>query len=202
MWIWSNALYIWYYAYLITYLAYRLFYLYNNCDITFLTVFILTHPVNFTCGRKPEHPEKTFGRRLTDSFTWVRSENRTHDLRGACSYDCAAEAPLPVNKVRIAIKLFARRHLESRWRDSSLTLEWVGCKNQSGTTSTTWKSGAALRCRNWYDHFICKHGPYPVWFLRRYARYPVLQCKRIQPMLHHGLSKGGKMAVKLIRITI
>jgi hypothetical protein len=31
----------------------------NDCDITFLTVFILTHPVNFPCGRKPEHPEKT-----------------------------------------------------------------------------------------------------------------------------------------------
>jgi hypothetical protein len=30
------------YAYLITYLAYGLFYLYNKCDITFLTVFILT----------------------------------------------------------------------------------------------------------------------------------------------------------------
>jgi hypothetical protein len=30
-----------------------------NCDITFLTVFILTHPVNFPCGREPEHPEKT-----------------------------------------------------------------------------------------------------------------------------------------------
>jgi hypothetical protein len=38
----------------------RLFILqYNNCDITFLTIFILTHPVNFPCGRKPEHPEKT-----------------------------------------------------------------------------------------------------------------------------------------------
>jgi hypothetical protein len=24
-------------------------------DITFLTVFLLTHPVNFPCGRKPEH---------------------------------------------------------------------------------------------------------------------------------------------------
>jgi hypothetical protein len=47
------------YAYLIIYLAYRLFYLYNNCGITFSTVFILTHPVNFPCGRKPEHPEKT-----------------------------------------------------------------------------------------------------------------------------------------------
>ena len=30
-----------------------------HCDITFLTVFILTHPVNFPCGRKPERPEKT-----------------------------------------------------------------------------------------------------------------------------------------------
>jgi hypothetical protein len=38
----------------------RLFILqYNNCDITFLTMFIPTHPVNFPCGRKPEHPEKT-----------------------------------------------------------------------------------------------------------------------------------------------
>ena len=36
------------------------FVFHNNCDITFLTVFILTHPVNFPCGRKPEHPEKTF----------------------------------------------------------------------------------------------------------------------------------------------
>ena len=31
----------------------------KNCDITFLTMFILTHPVNFPCGRKPERPEKT-----------------------------------------------------------------------------------------------------------------------------------------------
>jgi hypothetical protein len=28
-------------------------------DITFLTMFILTHPVNIPCGRKPERPEKT-----------------------------------------------------------------------------------------------------------------------------------------------
>jgi hypothetical protein len=55
MWIWSNALCIkTSYAYLITYLD-----LYNNCDITFLSVFILTHPVNFPYGRKLEHPAKT-----------------------------------------------------------------------------------------------------------------------------------------------
>jgi hypothetical protein len=54
----------------VTYLA-QTMYLYNNCDITFLTVFILTHPVNFPCGRKPE-----------TLFTWVRSENPTHALRG------------------------------------------------------------------------------------------------------------------------
>ena len=39
--------------------ALRLDYLYNNCDVTFLTIFILTHPVNFPCGRKSERQEKT-----------------------------------------------------------------------------------------------------------------------------------------------
>jgi hypothetical protein len=35
-------------------------YLYNHCDITFLTMFVLVdHPVNFPCRRKPVHPEKT-----------------------------------------------------------------------------------------------------------------------------------------------
>ena len=59
-----------------------------NCDITFLTMFNLSHPVNFPCGRKPERPEKTgttFGRALTDSFHMfplTRSENRTRELRG------------------------------------------------------------------------------------------------------------------------
>jgi hypothetical protein len=33
-------------------------YLYNNCDIPFLTVFILTHPANLPSGRKSEHSEK------------------------------------------------------------------------------------------------------------------------------------------------
>jgi hypothetical protein len=54
------------------YLKSRLFYLYNNCDISFLTMFsppVFTHPVNFSCGRKPERPKKTtFGRALTDFF--------------------------------------------------------------------------------------------------------------------------------------
>jgi hypothetical protein len=47
----------------------RLF-IFTTIEITFLTVFILTHPVNFYCGRKPECLEKptTFGRALTDSF--------------------------------------------------------------------------------------------------------------------------------------
>jgi hypothetical protein len=66
-WIaWHQVLY----AYLNTYLAWIIFYIYNNCDITFFTVFILTHPVNFPWRRKPELPEKThvFGRALTDSF--------------------------------------------------------------------------------------------------------------------------------------
>ena len=31
---------------------------YDICDVTFLTMFILTHPVNFACGRKPERTHK------------------------------------------------------------------------------------------------------------------------------------------------
>jgi hypothetical protein len=60
-------------------------YIFTTTVITFLTVFILTHPVNFPCGRKPERPEKTHDFRESADwlFTWVRSENRrTHDLRG------------------------------------------------------------------------------------------------------------------------
>jgi hypothetical protein len=62
-----------------TYWAYIDYFIFtiNNCDITFLTVF--THPVNFPCGRKPEHQEKTHVDWLV---TWVGSENRTHELRG------------------------------------------------------------------------------------------------------------------------
>jgi hypothetical protein len=36
-------------------------------DITFLTVFLLTHPVNFPCGRKPEHLQ----RRKPTMFGWL-----------------------------------------------------------------------------------------------------------------------------------
>jgi hypothetical protein len=77
----------------------RLFYFYNNCDITFLTMFIPTHPVNFPCGRKPEQPEKTHDfRQSVDSHesTWAHSENRTYtisEVKGACSDDCTTEAP-------------------------------------------------------------------------------------------------------------
>jgi hypothetical protein len=65
-------------------------YFYNNCDITFSTVFILTHPLNFPCGRKPEHSEKTndFRQSVDWLFSRVRSENRTHGLR-VLSETCA-----------------------------------------------------------------------------------------------------------------
>jgi hypothetical protein len=49
---------------------------------------IPTHPVNISCGRKPEYLEEptTLGRALTDSFhIWmsrVRSKSRSHILRG------------------------------------------------------------------------------------------------------------------------
>ena len=65
------------------------FYFYNNCDITFLTVFILTDltdPVNFPCGRKPERPEKTHDfRQSVDRLFSHESvaRDQTHELRGA-----------------------------------------------------------------------------------------------------------------------
>jgi hypothetical protein len=66
------------------YFAHCPFYLCNNCDITSLTVFIiptlLTFPVEET-GAPGENPRLSAERWLTP-FTWIRSENRTHDLRG------------------------------------------------------------------------------------------------------------------------
>jgi hypothetical protein len=80
----SNSLYIKYYAYLITYWTCHLLNLYNNCDITFLTMFIPTHPANFPCGRKPEYPEKTH------DFRQSVDKRFSH----ACSDNCTTEAPI------------------------------------------------------------------------------------------------------------
>jgi hypothetical protein len=63
-------------------------------------MFILTHPVNFPCGRKPERPEKTHDFRK--SVDWLFSHESTHEsiarlepriseVKGACSDDCATE---------------------------------------------------------------------------------------------------------------
>jgi hypothetical protein len=40
---------------------YNLIYRYNDCDITFVTVFIPNYPVNnIPCNRRPENPEKIY----------------------------------------------------------------------------------------------------------------------------------------------
>jgi hypothetical protein len=44
----------------------RLFNIFTTIVIIFLTVFILTHPVDLPCGRKPEKTT-TFSRALTES---------------------------------------------------------------------------------------------------------------------------------------
>jgi hypothetical protein len=63
-----------------------------HCDPSFLTVFILTHPVNFPCGWKPEHPEKTHDFR--QSVDWLfshgsigiaRIKPTISEVKGACS---------------------------------------------------------------------------------------------------------------------
>jgi hypothetical protein len=51
---------------------------YKNGDITFLTVFIPTYPVNFPCVRNRSTQKKptTFGRALTDSsYEWATTES-------------------------------------------------------------------------------------------------------------------------------
>jgi hypothetical protein len=80
----------------ITYTWPRLFDLYNICDITFLTMFILTHPVNFPCERKPEHPEKTHDfrqsvNRLFSHESVARIQPTNSEVKGACSDDHATE---------------------------------------------------------------------------------------------------------------
>ena len=75
--------------------SYVLVYSYNNWDFTSLSVFVLTHPVNFPVGgnRSARRKPTTFGRVLTDSFHMskaldssniekVLAENRTRNLRG------------------------------------------------------------------------------------------------------------------------
>ncbi len=65
---------------------------------TFLSVFILTHPVNFPVGRNWSARRKptTFGRVLTDSFHMSRalgSSNIAKEVRDERSDHCATEAP-------------------------------------------------------------------------------------------------------------
>jgi hypothetical protein len=64
-------------------------------------MFILTHPVNFSCGRKPERPEKThdFRQSVDRLFSHesthesiARLEPRISEVKAACSDDCDTEA--------------------------------------------------------------------------------------------------------------
>ena len=77
--------------------------------------------------------------------------------------------------------LFARRRLESRIEPKIApirvyirmrALQKTNPAQHAGTWKTSMQKLMRLR------HFICKHKPYPVWFLRRYASYRV-QCTRI-----------------------
>ena len=59
---------------------------------------ILTHPANFPCGRKPEHPEKTheFRQSVDRLFSHeflARIEPTISEVKVACSDDCATEVP-------------------------------------------------------------------------------------------------------------
>jgi hypothetical protein len=47
-------------------------------------MFLLTDPVNFPCGRKPEHPEKThdFRQSVDRLFSVARIELTTSEVKG------------------------------------------------------------------------------------------------------------------------
>jgi hypothetical protein len=64
-----------------------------NCILS-PTAFILTHPVNFPCGRKLEHPEKTHDFR--QSVDWLfshESKARIEHTNSEVKGDCATKAP-------------------------------------------------------------------------------------------------------------
>ena len=71
----------------------------DDYDITFLTIFILTHPVNFPCGKKLMRPEKTYDfrqtvNRLFSHDSVARIEPTISEMKDACSDDYGL-APWP-----------------------------------------------------------------------------------------------------------
>ena len=80
-------------------------YFYNNCDITFLTMFYPNPPCQLSLWeetRAPGENPRLSAERWQTLFTWVHSESRTHDLRGerrsfSCSDDCARDTFEPWN---------------------------------------------------------------------------------------------------------
>ena len=76
----------------ITYLPRLFIFTACSCDITFITMFSLTHPVDFPCGRKPERLEKTHDflqsvDRLFSHESVARIEAAISEVKDACSDD-------------------------------------------------------------------------------------------------------------------
>jgi hypothetical protein len=95
--IWSNGLYIKYYACLFNniYLAYIDHFIFttHDCDITFFTVFILTRPVNFPCGRELEHAPAEKTHDFRQSVDWFFSHESVSQLRWKALALTTAPAP-------------------------------------------------------------------------------------------------------------
>jgi hypothetical protein len=69
-------------------------------------MFILIYPVNFPCGRKPQHPEKSHDFRqgvdwLFSHGPLARIEPMFSEVKSACSDYCATEAPVSCSDERI-----------------------------------------------------------------------------------------------------
>ena len=96
-------------------------------------MFILTHPDNFPCGKKPEHPEKThdfwqsFDRLFShESVARIEPTISETEVRGACFDECATKGPWYVaeskkNSTNLCLHVFvvASRSLPYRIRPES-----------------------------------------------------------------------------------
>ena len=107
-----------------------LFIFYNNWNITFLiSVFILTHPANLPCRRKPDNSEKTHDFRL-QSVHWLfshesiaRIEPTISEVKGACSEIVGSF--LPTNSYEKS--LFCRKSRVFSGRSGFLPCREVDC---------------------------------------------------------------------------
>ena len=133
-------------------------------------MFILTHSVNFPCGRKPEHPEKTHDFR--QSVDWLfshesvaRIEPTNWEVKVACSDDYATDTRNRNAWPNSFISVIRIVHIVRIWRSQTLPI-WKAAGNDNKDTivfhilhNTLTSLCALIRLLPW-SASICKAGSY------------------------------------------